>query len=57
MKDLNLPIIKDHNPLPDRIFSMEEYLEFVQFNWDNVVDKEAYREWKKIIAVDVPFRL
>ena len=56
MNDFNLPIIKNYNPLPDRILSMEEYIEFVQFNWDNVVDQEAYYKLKKMSAVDVPFK-
>ena len=56
-QDLNLPIIKDYVPPPDRILSMDEYIEFCQFNWENLVDKEAYWEQKKIMAVDVPFRI
>ena len=54
--DLKFPIIKGPMPEPN-ILSMDEYLEFVQFNWENLVDREAYAEWKKSIAVDVPFKL
>jgi len=57
MNDFTLPVIKGYVPLPDRILSMDEYMEFVQFNWDNVIDKEAYSKWKEVIAVDVPFKL
>lgn len=57
MKDLNLPNTSGATPQPDRILSMEEYLEFVQFNLENLFDKEAYLQWKKIIAVNVPFKL
>ena len=32
MKDLKLPAIKEHAPCPDRILSMDERLQFVQFN-------------------------
>ena len=56
MSDLNLPIIKNYTPPPDRILSMNEYLQFVQFNLENCFNKESYYEWKEIIAVDVPFR-
>ena len=54
--DLNLPIIKDYHPLPPPVLSMEEYIDFCQFNWDYLIDKEFYRKQKKNIAVDVPFR-
>jgi hypothetical protein len=56
MSDLSLkfPIIR--GPLPKkRVLSMDEYLEFVQFNLKYTVDKKAAREWKKLLAVDVPF--
>jgi hypothetical protein len=56
-QDLNLPVIKDYVPPPDRILSMDEYVEFVQFNLENTFDKESYWEWKKIMAVDVPFHI
>ena len=54
--DLNLPVIKNYDPPPNLILYMDEYIEFCQFNWDNTVDREAYRKWKNVIAVDVPFR-
>ena len=57
MNDFTLPVIKGYVPPPDRILSMDEYIEFVQFYWVNVIDKEAYSKWKKVIAVDVPFKL
>lgn len=56
MDDLKLPIIKDLE-IQKRVLSMDEYLEFVQFNLKHAFDKEAYAEWKKLRAVDVPFRL
>jgi len=56
MDDLKFPIIKGPQREP-RILSMEEYIEFCQFNWENLVDKEAYREWKKVMAIDAPFRI
>jgi len=57
MKDIRLPVIKEHTPPADRILSMEEYLQFVQFNLENFFDKEFYLQWKETIAVDVPFKL
>ena len=57
MKDLNLPNIKDRIAPPDRILPMDEYLEFVQFNLENLFDKEFYFRWKETIAVNMPFRI
>ena len=57
MNDLNLPIIKGYIPPPNMVLSMEEYLEFVQFNLENFFDREFYFQWKKIISVDVRFSL
>ncbi len=56
MEDLNLPVIKGPQNDP-RVLSMDEYVDFVQFNMENFFDREAYWEWKKILAVDVPFRI
>ena len=56
MKDLNLPNTNGATPQPDRILSMEEYLEFVQFNLDNLFDKDSYFRWKETIAVNAPFK-
>ena len=58
MSDLSLkfPIIR--GPLAKkRILSMDEYLEFVQFNLKYIVDKKAVAKWKKLRAVDVPFAI
>ena len=56
MTKLKLPIIK--GPLKEaRTLSMDEYLEFVQFNLRHTFDKRAYAQWKKILAVNVPFSL
>jgi len=41
MTDLKLPIIKNV-PSSKKILSMDEYLEFVQFNLLHTHDKEAY---------------
>ena len=57
MKDLNLPDTNDASAQPDRILSMDEYLEFVQFNFDNLLDKKSYFQWKQTIAVNVLFRI
>ena len=55
MKYLKLPVIKDYVPPRAKILSMDEYLRFVQFNFEQTLDKKAYWKRKKIIAVDAPF--
>jgi len=56
MQDLNLPI--DTEPqLPPKILTMDEYLEFVDFNLRNTFDREAYAKWKELLSVSVPFSL
>ena len=56
MNDFELPIIrKTQNQ--KRILSMDEYLQFVQFNLQNMFDKKGYEEWKKMLAVDFPFSI
>ena len=51
---MKLPVIQ--GPLREaRMLSMDEYLQFVQFNLKHAFDKKAYARWKKILAVDVPF--
>ena len=58
MSDLNLKLPIIRGPLPKkRILSMDEYLEFVQFNLKYTVDKKAVAKWKKLRAVNVPFRI
>lgn len=54
MDKLNLPIIKQAIAEP-RSLSMGEYLEFVNFNLKYTVDREASRNWKKKLFVDVRF--
>ncbi|MFH1360857.1 MAG: hypothetical protein ABIJ41_07520 [Candidatus Omnitrophota bacterium] len=57
MKDLNLPIIKKAMKEPKPL-SMDEYLEFVEFNLKQIpFDREAYAKEKKLLAVNVPFRI
>lgn len=54
--DLKLPIIpKDSMPPPE--LSMDEYFHFVEFYSKNIMNQEAYRQWMKISAVNVPFTL
>ena len=54
--DLNLPVFSGKLLEPEPL-SMDRYYEFVMFNWKYTVDREAAWEWKKKIAVDVPFKL
>ncbi len=56
MDDLKFPIFKGPQHEPP-ILSMDEYVEFCQFHWDNLIDKEAYWKQKKAMAVNVPFRI
>ena len=56
MDDLKFPIITGPQREPP-VLSMEEYIDFVQFNLENTFDKEAYWELKKIMAIDVPFKI
>lgn len=54
--NLNLPIIREELSRP-RPLSMDEYYEFVQFNLKYAFNKKAYAKWKKMLVVDVPFRI
>ena len=56
MNDFNLPIIKKTDT-PKRILSMDEYLEFVQFNLKNAFDRKSYGKWKKKMIVNTPFSI
>ncbi len=57
MKDLKLPIIKVPMKEPKPL-SMDEYLKFVEFNLQHVpFDRKFYAKQKKLLAVDVPFRI
>lgn len=54
VKKLMFPVIKAPLPRP-KTLSMDDYLEFVQFNMRHAFDKRAYAKWKKMLAVNVPF--
>lgn len=54
MNLLRLPIIHKRFSRA-KALSMDEYLKFVHFNLKHTFDKKAYAEWKKILAVNVPF--
>jgi len=56
MKELKFPVIKGKTCEP-KVLSMDEYHEFVQFNLKYAFDRKTYEKWKKLLAVDVPFRL
>ena len=56
MKKLKFPIIS--GPLPDKKqLSMDDYLDFVQFNLKNTDDIETNRKWKRQTAINVPFSI
>ena len=55
MKKFKLPIIK--TPLPEpKILSMDDYVRFVEFKLKYTFDRKAYKKWRKMSAVNVPFR-
>lgn len=54
--DFKLPIIKETKSAK-RVLSMDDYLEFVQFNLKNAFDKEAYAKWKKMRVINAPFSI
>ena len=56
MDDLNLPILKIEKQ-EDKVLSMDEYFEFVKFNFENFFNQESYKKWKQLLIVDVPFKL
>lgn len=56
MKDIKLPIIKGIKN-EKRVLSMDEYLQFVQFNLKHTFDRKSYEEQKKQLGVNVPFSL
>jgi len=56
LKELNLPVIREY-PTELRTLSMDEYLDFIQFNLKHAFDKKAYTKWKKMLIVDVQFVL
>jgi hypothetical protein len=54
IKKLKFPIIR--GPMPKKKWlSMDDYLRFVEFNLKNTFIATASREWKRMMAVDVPF--
>lgn len=57
MKSLKLPVIPEAPSPQPKVFSMDEYLEFVLFNLKYTFDEKAYAWWKKRLVVDVPFVL
>ncbi|MBL7198395.1 MAG: hypothetical protein ISS47_09900 [Candidatus Omnitrophica bacterium] len=56
MEKLRLPIIRGRIPQPKSL-SMDDYLKFVNFNLRYTLNKKAYRQSKRMMAVDVPFKL
>lgn len=56
MDKLEFPVSKDSGPPPRRL-SMDEYLAFVMFCWQNVPDRERLRKQRMREAPKVPFRL
>lgn len=57
MERLKFPIIRKPIILEPKTLSMDEYLRFVNFNITYTLNIKAYRQWKRMLAVNVPFRL
>ena len=54
MKKLKLPVIQA--PLREaKALSMDDYLNFVQFNLKHAFDKKSYAKLKKMLIVNEPF--
>ncbi|MCC6797466.1 MAG: hypothetical protein IT366_20295 [Candidatus Hydrogenedentes bacterium] len=56
MNDFKLPIITEPQ-IPPKVLTMDEYLEFVDFNLQNTFDRAAYEKWKELLSVNVRFSL
>ena len=54
MKKLNLPIMRGKGP-EAKWLSMDDYLKFVNLHLRYTFDRETNEQWKKMLAVDVPF--
>jgi hypothetical protein len=55
MDKLKLPIIR--GPLPGaKSLSMDDYLRFVNMHLKYTHNRTAARRWKKMLAVNVPFK-
>ncbi len=50
MKKLKLPVIKG-SMSEHRTLSMDDYLEFVQFNLKHAFNRKAYAKWKKVQVI------
>ena len=54
--ELKFPIIREPLP-PPPIFSMDQYVEFVQFFVHHLMNHDAYEEDRRLSMVNVAFRL
>lgn len=56
MERLSLPIIR--GSLPEaKSLSMDDYLKFVLLHLRYTFNRKVYRQWKKMLAVNVPFSI
>ena len=56
MDKLNLPVFTGPS-LPPPVLSMNDYLDFVEFNLKYTFNREAYEKEKRLSAVDISFML
>ena len=56
MSELNLPIFKDDGGR-EKVLSMDDYVRFVKFNLEHLVDIKFHRVQKQKERVQIPFRL
>ena len=56
MVDLHLPVFKGE-PNPPKPMSMDAYVDFVLWMWENIVNVEACRQLKARDLVNVRFKL
>ena len=56
MEKLNLPVIKGPLP-PPKVFSMDDYFDFIQMFHAYCFNAETYEFWKQERRVNIPFIL
>lgn len=54
MEKLKLPVSRKTLPEP-KYLSMDDYLKFVNLNLRHTIKRGSLRQWKKRLAVNIPF--
>jgi len=56
IEKLDLPIIREAMP-NKKCLSMDDYLKFVNLHLKYTFNRNAYKRWKKMLAVNIPFSI